>query len=94
MEQIKVEEGLQGPEPAKAAQIDEDQVMESAPDAPDNLKIVRQDTTDVDCAISPKQGSNRKPRTFASANAASGQVRIKADTTSHSSKSDVKKPHK
>ena len=94
MEQIKVEEGPQGPEPAKAAQIDKDQVMESAPDAPDNLKIVRQETVDMDCAISPKQGSSRKPLSLASGNAASGQVRIKADTTSHSSKSDVKKPHK
>ena len=30
--------------------------MENAPEAPDNLKIVRQDSVGLDCAISPKQG--------------------------------------
>ena len=65
--------------------------MEAIHEGADNLKIVRQDTTVLDCAISPKQGTNHSIRTYSSSNTVAGQIRIKAETNSHSSKKDTNK---
>ena len=44
----------------------EEQVMETMHETADNLKIVHQDTTVLDCAISPKHATNHSVRTFSS----------------------------
>lgn len=44
----------------------EEQHIESMHEGADNLKIVHQDTTVLDCAISPKQGTNHRIHTFSS----------------------------
>ena len=68
--------------------------MEIMHEGADNLKIVRQDTTILDCAISPKQGTNPSIRTFSSHNTIPSSIRIKAETNSHSGKNDVNKANK
>ena len=66
MEQIQPQSGSRGQSEIQVDFKCEEKVMESMHEGSDNLKIVRQDTTVLDCAISPKQGTNHSIRTFSS----------------------------
>ena len=66
MEQIQSENAPRGHQINNVDFKCEEKVVETMHESADNLKIVHQDTTVLDCAISPKQGTNHSIRTFSS----------------------------